>query len=83
MGPHVCVILSSLMTDTEVYASYNTIKEKFNAYNVHPFNEVYESSQSHERNQQPGETVDALYTVPKNIIKKCNYPFLVKDRLML
>lgn len=81
MGPQARVILSSLMTDEEAYASYDAVKEKFNGYFVHPVNEAYESSRFHKRNQLPGETVDGFYTVLKNM-KKCNYPLTVEDRLV-
>lgn len=73
MGPQARVILSSLISDTEAYASYDAVKEKFNGYFFHPVNELYESSRFHKRNQLPGGTVDAFYTVLKNIVKKCNY----------
>ncbi|XP_049267060.1 uncharacterized protein LOC125756397 [Rhipicephalus sanguineus] len=66
----------------EAYASYDVVREKFNGYFVHPVNEVYESSRLHKRNQLPGETVDAFYTVLKNMVKKCNYPLTVEDRLV-
>lgn len=49
---------------------------------VHRVNELNESNWFHKRNQLCGETVDAFYTVLKNMFKKCNYPLTVEDRLV-
>ncbi|KAL3187412.1 hypothetical protein MRX96_025480 [Rhipicephalus microplus] len=46
-----------------------------------PVNEVYESSLFHKRIHLPEASVDASYTILKDVWKKSNYPFTVEDCL--
>lgn len=70
------------MTDTEAYASSSQRKFSGSVHFVHRVNELYESNWFHKCNQLCGETVDAFYTVLKNMFKKCNYHLTFEDHLV-
>lgn len=76
-------ILETLGLAAADWASFDTVKEKFKAYFVHPPNEVYESVKFHRRIQEEGETVDNFVTALRELVKKCNYASKdVEDRLV-
>lgn len=83
MGPQARTILTSLALGDDELGDYAKVKEKFDAYFVHPVNELYESARFLRRAQQPGESADAFYTALCNMAKRCNYrPPEVEDRLI-
>ena len=64
----------------------DSVLKKFEDFCVDETNEVYESYKFHNRNQQPGETIDAYVAVLRRLAKGCNSGPLeermVRDRVV-
>ena len=64
----------------------DSVLKKFEDFCVDEANEVYESYKFHNRNQQPGETIDAYVAVLRRLAKGCNFGPLegrmVRDRVV-